>query len=81
VRILNYPITIPSATTAIGGIAGAAAALRSTPAKQAGLRRGLLGSTAGALAGALTGSAANAMIAQGNRPQLPTIGEYELGMQ
>jgi len=81
VRILNYPITIPSATTAIGGIAGAAAALRSTPAKQAGLRRGLLGSTTGALAGALTGSAANAMIAQGNRPQLPTIGEYELGMQ
>jgi hypothetical protein len=102
IRMLGYPVNIASAATAIGGIVGVSAALRSkkegrsvvvqpgfagiadevkttstTPGYAKGLtRRGLAGGAVGALAGALTGTAVNAVIAQANRPKLPTIAEY-----
>jgi len=101
-RMLGYPVNIASAATAIGGIAGVSAALRSKKAGksvvvQPGLagiadesrtvsttsnyargltRRGIAGGAAGALAGAITGTAVNAVIAQANRPKLPTVSEY-----
>lgn len=104
IRMLGYPVNIASAATAIGGLAGASAALRSTPNKavttQMGLpgisqdvttttvtktkgltRRGLVGGAAGAAAGALLGSTVNAIIAQANRPKLPTVAEYNEEMQ
>ena len=96
-RMLGYPINIASATTALGGLAGLAAGIRSTPTKtvpgrgyrqhttetvRTGLtRRGLIGGAAGALAGAAVGSAVNAAIAQANRPKLPTVTEYSEEMQ
>jgi hypothetical protein len=81
VRMLGYPVTIPSASAAVGGIVGAAAALRTAPVKQVGLRRGLVGAGGGALAGAVIGSLVNEQIAAANRPTLPTVAEYTQGMQ
>jgi hypothetical protein len=97
VRMLGYPVNIASATTALGGLAGLAAGVRSTPTKTApgasyranaaetarsGLtRRGLIGGATGALAGAAVGAAVNAAIAQANRPKLPTVTEYSEEMQ
>ena len=96
-RMLGYPVNIASATTALGGLAGLAAGVRSTPTKTApgasyranaaetarsGLtRRGLIGGATGALAGAAVGAAVNAAIAQANRPKLPTVTEYSEEMQ
>lgn len=97
VRMLGYPVNIATATTALGGLAGLAAGVRSTPTKtvpgrgyrqhttetvRTGLtRRGLVGGAAGALAGAAVGTAINATIAQANRPKLPTVAEYSEEMQ
>jgi hypothetical protein len=97
VRMLGYPVNIASATTALGGLAGLAAGVRSTPTKtppgasyqaratetaRSGLtRRGLIGGATGALAGAAVGAAVNAAIAQANRPKLPTVTEYSEEMQ
>ena len=105
-RVLGYPITIPSATTALGGLAGAATALRSTKGRvvttQKGIpgigqdvtnvslspaygkrafTRGLAGAAGGAVAGAVLGNVVNSLIAQANRPQLPTLQEYSEEMQ
>lgn len=97
VRMLGYPVNIATATTALGGLAGLAAGVRSTPTKtvpgrgyrqhttetvRTGLtRRGLIGGATGALAGAAVGAAVNAAIAQANRPKLPTVTEYSEEMQ
>lgn len=96
-RMLGYPVNIATATTALGGLAGLAAGVRSTPTKtvpgrgyrqhttetvRPGLtRRGLIGGATGALAGAAVGAAVNAAIAQANRPKLPTVTEYSEEMQ
>jgi hypothetical protein len=104
-RMLGYPVNIASATTALGGLAGAAVALRApnpnrSVVVQQGLpgiaddvvttslssakgltRRGLGGGVVGAAAGAVLGTAVNELIAQGNRPKLPTLAQYEQEVQ
>lgn len=79
-RLLGYPITIPSATAAAGGIAGMTAAARLGGPK--GRFGRIAGSAlAGSVAGGLTGNVINEAIATGNRPKLPTTAEYSQGMQ
>jgi hypothetical protein len=78
-RVLGYPITIPSATTAVGGIIGAGAAIRSAPLVKNAFRRGLAGAAVGGAAGAIAGNLANAVLAA--KPvenQLPTTAQYEM---
>ena len=79
VRMLGYPITIPSVTTAAGGIVGATVGIRSAPLVKNAFRRGLAGAVAGAGAGVITGNLANAALAA--KPvenQLPTTAQYEM---
>jgi len=78
-RMLGYPITIPSVTTAIGGIAGASAAIRTAPLVKTSFKRGLAGAVGGAATGAMLGNLANAALAA--KPverQLPTTAQYEM---
>jgi len=78
-RMLGYPITIPSVTTAIGGIAGASAAIRTAPLVKTSFKRGLAGAAGGAATGAMLGNLANAALAA--KPverQLPTTAQYEM---
>lgn len=78
-RVLGYPITIPSATAAVGGIIGAGAAIRTAPLVKNSFRRGLAGAAAGGAAGAMLGNLANTVLAA--KPvenQLPTTAQYEM---
>lgn len=75
-RLLGFPVTIPSATAAAGGIAGMAVGARIGGPKGRA-RRTVATALAGSLGGALTGNVINETIAAANRPKLPTIGEYE----
>ena len=78
-RMLGYPITIPSVTTAVGGIAGAAAAIRTAPTVRGSFKRGLAGATGGSIAGAMLGNLANTVLAAKSTEQkLPTLGQYEM---
>ena len=78
-RMLGYPITIPSVTTAAGGIAGAAAAIRTAPLVKTSFKRGLVGATGGAAAGAMLGNLANAALAaKPVEQQLPTTAQYQM---
>jgi len=79
-RLLGFPITIPSVTAAVGGIAGMAAGARIGGPKGR-TRKTVASALAGSLGGALTGNVINEVIAAGNRPQLPTTAEYTQGMQ
>lgn len=71
------------AVTTQMGIPGIAADTTTTKVtKTKGLtRRGLAGGAAGAAAGALLGGTVNSLIAQANRPKLPTTAEYTQEMQ
>lgn len=78
-RMLGYPVTIPSVTTAVGGITGAAAAIRSAPLMKNAFKRGLAGASLGSGAGAILGNLANATLAA--KPvenHLPTTAQYEM---
>ena len=78
-RMLGYPITIPSVTTAAGGIIGASAAIRSAPLVKNSFKRGLAGAMLGSGAGVIAGNLANATLAA--KPvenQLPTTAQYEM---
>lgn len=78
-RILGYPVTIPSVTTAVGGIVGAGAAIRTAPLIKNSFKRGIAGAAGGAAAGAIMGNLANAVLAA--KPvenQLPTTAQYEM---
>ena len=78
-RMLGYPITIPSVTTAIGGIAGASAAIRTAPLVKTSFKRGLAGAVGGAATGAMLGNLANAALAaKPAERQLPTTAQYEM---
>jgi len=78
-RMLGYPITIPSVTTAAGGIAGASAAIRTAPLVKTSFKRGLAGAAGGAAAGAMLGNLANAALAaKPAERQLPTTAQYEM---
>jgi hypothetical protein len=77
-RVLGYPITIPSATAAVGGIVGAGAAIRTAPLVKNSFRRGLAGAAAGGAAGAMLGNLANTVLAaKPTENQLPTTAQYE----
>jgi len=78
-RVLGYPVTIPSVTTAVGGIVGAGAAIRTSPLVKNSFKRGIAGAAGGAAAGAIMGNLANAVLAA--KPvenQLPTTAQYEM---
>jgi len=78
-RVLGYPVTIPSVTTAVGGIVGAGAAIRTAPLIKNSFKRGIAGAAGGAAAGAIMGNLANAVLAA--KPvenQLPTTAQYEM---
>jgi len=78
-RMLGYPITIPSVTAAVGGIAGAATAIRTAPKVGGSFRRGLAGAALGTGAGVIAGNLANtALAAKATEQKLPTIGQYEI---
>ena len=78
-RVLGYPVTIPSVTTAVGGIVGAGAAIRTAPLVKNAFRRGLAGAAGGAAAGAMLGNLANAALAaKPAENQLPTTAQYEM---
>ena len=78
-RMLGYPITIPSVTTAAGGIAGAATAIRTAPTVRGSFKRGLAGAAGGSVAGAMLGNLANTVLAaKATEPKLPTLGQYEM---
>lgn len=78
-RMLGYPITIPSVTSAAGGIAGAATAIRTAPTLRGSFKRGLAGAALGSGAGVIAGNLANAVLAaKATQPSLPTAGQYEM---
>jgi Ni,Fe-hydrogenase III small subunit len=78
-RMLGYPITIPSVTAAVGGIAGAATAIRTAPKLGGSFRRGLGGAALGTGAGIIAGNLANtALAAKATEQKLPTVGQYEI---
>jgi hypothetical protein len=81
VRVLGYPVNIASATTAVAGLAGTAAAIRTAPGPKQAFRRGIVGAGLGSATGAAIGTVINEAIAQGNRPRLPTLVEYQQDMQ
>jgi hypothetical protein len=77
--MLGYPITIPSVTAAVGGIAGAATAIRTAPKLGGSFRRGLGGAALGTGAGIIAGNLANtALAAKATEQKLPTVGQYEI---
>lgn len=78
-RMLGYPITIPSVTTAAGGIIGASAAIRTAPLVKNSFKRGLAGAVIGSGAGVIAGNLANATLAaKPVESQLPTTAQYEM---
>ena len=78
-RVLGYPVTIPSVTTAAGGIAGATLGIRSAPLLKNSFRRGLAGASLGSAAGAIAGNLANAVLAsKATQQNLPTTAQYEM---
>jgi hypothetical protein len=76
VRLMNYPVTIPSALGVVGGAAAAGIAARSTQGPGR-FRKSAVAGLAGSLGGILTGNVINEVVAAGNRPKLPTTAEYE----
>jgi len=78
-RVLGYPVTIPSVTTAVGGIAGAALGIRSAPLLKNSFRRGLAGAVTGSVSGAVLGNLANAVLAsKATQQNLTTTAQYEM---
>lgn len=77
-RVLGYPVTIPSALGVAGGAAALAATSRSAKGPISSVRLGGAG-LAGSLGGILAGNVINSVIAAANRPKLPTVAEYEMG--
>jgi hypothetical protein len=75
-RMLGYPVTIPSALGVAGGATAVATASRLSSKPMGALRLGAVG-FAGSLAGIAAGNIVNEVIAAGNRPKLPTTAEYE----
>lgn len=78
-RVLGYPVTIPSVTTAVGGIAGAALAIRTAPTVRASFKRGLAGAALGSGAGVIAGNLANTLLAaKATQQTMPTTAQYEM---
>lgn len=77
-RMLGFPVNLPMAGGFIAGTTGAKLASATGATSRQRAVRGILGGLAGSLGGVLTGNVANEIIAQGNRPRLPTTAEYEV---
>jgi hypothetical protein len=79
VRVLGFPVTIPAVTTAAGGLAGAATAIRTAPTVRDSFKRGLAGAAIGSAGGVIAGNLANAVLAsKATQQNLPTAGQYEM---
>ena len=76
VRLLGFPVTIPSVTAAAGGAAavGAATRLIKGPGR---FGKAAAAGLVGSLGGVAFGNLVNEIIAQANRPTLPTTDEYQ----
>ena len=84
-RLLGFPATIPMAGGFIAGTTGAVLAGKGS--KRLGIPgaktstgravRGLAGGLLGSLTGVAAGNVVNEQIAAGNRPQLPTVNNYQ----
>lgn len=81
VRVFGYPINIASASAAVGGLAGTTTAIRTSSGPKQAFRRGITGAGLGSTAGAVIGTAINSVIAQANRPTLPTLSDYQQNRQ
>lgn len=78
-RVLGFPVTVPGVTTAVGGLAGAAAGLRTAPTVRDSFKRGLGGAALGSAAGVIAGNLVNAVLAsKATQQNLPTAGQYEM---
>jgi hypothetical protein len=77
VRVLNYPVTIPMVAGLAGGVAATALATRAGGDKAKTFKRAGIGGALGSIGGVIVGNVINNEIAKANRPQLPTIGEYQ----
>lgn len=85
IRMLGFPVTIPMVTGFAAGTTGAVLAGKGseslgiaggkTPLRRA--VRGLAGGLLGSLTGVAAGNAVNEQIAKANRPQFPTVNEYQ----
>lgn len=80
VRLLGYPVTVPSALGVVGGAAAGGAAARMSTGKGR-LGKAVAAGLAGSLGGVAAGNIVNEVIAAGNRPKLPTTIEYTQNMQ
>lgn len=76
-RIVGYPVTIPMVTSLAGGVAATAIATRMGGKEAKTFKRAGLAGLAGSVGGVVVGNLINNEIAKANRPQLPTIGEYQ----
>lgn len=76
-RIVGYPVTIPMVTSLAGGVAATAMATRMGGKEAKTFKRAGLAGLAGSVGGVVVGNLINSEIAKANRPQLPTIGEYQ----
>lgn len=76
-RIVGYPVTIPMVTSLAGGVAATAMATRMGGKEAKTFKRAGLAGLAGSVGGVVVGNVINNEIAKANRPQLPTIGEYQ----
>ena len=77
VRMLGYPVTLPTVAGFAGGPVAATIAGRTgkTPAQRA--VRAIAGGLAGSAGGVGLGNVANQQIAAANRPKLPTTQQYQ----
>lgn len=77
VRMLGYPVNIPMVGGFATGSLAATLAARSGATPRQRAIRGIAGGITGSLGGVAAGNAINESIAAGNRPQLPTVTEYQ----
>ena len=77
VRMLGYPVNIPMVGGFTTGSLAATLAARSGATPRQRAIRGIAGGITGSLGGVAAGNVINESIAAGNRPQLPTVTEYQ----
>jgi hypothetical protein len=76
-RMLGFPATIPMAGGFAGGTVAATVAGRTGTTPRQRAVRAMVGGLTGSIGGVAGGNVVNEVIASANRPQLPTIQEYQ----
>jgi hypothetical protein len=76
-RVLGYPITIPMVAGLAGGATAVAATTRIAGQNKKLFKRAGIAGAVGSIGGIVAGNVINEAIAQGNRPKLPTVNEYQ----